>query len=166
MDDKTDNKSAKLKDDADVSKQPSTGLQDANSVFNPTIQDVDRSPGLAAARAESADKNDPNRRPTVTVMCGVRSGLVMQLHTLPEDADLPPDYKLGHQQTLNFGANPGIDKKFFEYWKSQNSGLGVVVEGLVTAQDEKQPEPAAKDAGEQDKSADKSSSSTEDAKKK
>lgn len=80
----------------------------------------------------------------------------MQLHTLPEDADLPPDYKLGHQQPLRFGSNPGIDQKFFDYWKSQNSGLGVVVEGLVTAQEEKQPEPAEDDV-EQDASTDTSS---------
>jgi hypothetical protein len=155
-DKKDDKKEEQLHNDPKV---PAGALVDSTAVFNPTVQDMHRSPGVAAARAESEQQGE-NRRPTVSVMCGVRSGIIMQLHTLPENADLPADYQLGHQEALHYGANPGIDKRFFDYWKSQNSGLGVVVEGLVTAQDEKQPERAGDD-GERDKSADKSSSSAQ-----
>lgn len=114
-------------------------IHDPSAAFSPTIQDEHLAPGVAIAAKEDAEK----KRPKVTVMCSTPSGIIMQLYSMPTEEEqkaLPPDISIGYRQELHSGANPGIDKAFFEFWKNQNRNLGVVANGMITAQDEKEPE--------------------------
>jgi hypothetical protein len=165
MDDNNLNDGPIAGDTAGEEQKSGAGIKDPGAVFNPTIQDMDLAPRPRNADGSVQIDDGSKKRPTVTVMCAVAGGVVIQLSSVPpDDAGLPADYKLGHRVALHRGANPGIDKAFFDYWKNENKGLGLVVEGAITAQDEQQPEADASDrkevTEEQDKSADTSKSST------
>lgn len=134
-----------------------SSLQDPGAQFSPTIQDQHLAPGNAIVAAEERKK----RRPTVTVMNSSPTGIIMQVHTLPNEEEqklLPEDVTLGYQQTLNPGANQGVDKGYFDFWKNQNKHLTLITQGMITAQDEKKEE-------EQDEASAESESSDDDDKK-
>lgn len=79
---------------------------------------------------------DHEKRPTVSVQCGVPMGLKLNTYD-PHDAQ---------SVTLKPGANPDIDKEFFDKWMAANSQSSVVVNGLVAVlaeEDKDRPDPWA-----------------------
>jgi hypothetical protein len=81
------------------------------------------------------------KRPTVNVTCSIPNGLRISLHQVHKglmgaESRVP----LGDIVELKAGANPGIDKEWFDAWLEENKNLSVVTSGQVTAADE-EPEP-------------------------
>lgn len=69
---------------------------------------------------------DEAKRPTVNVHCAVRQGLKLQTYD-------PTDPRT---VTVQHGANPGVDKEFFDKWMGANSQSSVVLAGMVSGVEE------------------------------
>jgi hypothetical protein len=81
------------------------------------------------------------KRPTVNVTCSIPNGLRISLHQVHEGLmGAKSQVPIGDIVELKGGANPGIDKEWFDAWLEENKNLSVVTSGQVTAADE-EPEP-------------------------
>lgn len=96
---------------------------------------------------------DEKKRATVNVRNSSGRSLMLHLHkTVPDDGggrsfqgrvlSGSPNGMPAVVQ-LKGGANSGIDKEFFETWREQNKGSGLL--DLLTAEDEGEPESAKRE---------------------
>lgn len=80
---------------------------------------------------------EEQKRATVHIRNTAGRALMLHLHeTIPDDGGGRPfqGRSLPDAVSLKAGANPGIDKEFFDKWREQNKGSGL--KDLLTAEDE------------------------------
>lgn len=89
---------------------------------------------------------EEKKRKTVHVRNVTGRSLMLHLHeTIPDDGGGRPflGRSLPDAVSLRGGANPGIDKEFFDKWREQNKGT--TLKDLLFAEDEDNPESAKRE---------------------
>jgi hypothetical protein len=102
---------------------------------------------------DTATPKAPEKRKTVHVRNVTGRPLMLHLHeTIPDDGGgrsfqgrllSSTDPGIPDAVSLRGGANPGIDKEFFDKWREQNKGT--TLKDLLFAEDEDEPESAKRE---------------------